>query len=264
MLRNASLLSVHVTLFLLGLNQDVQIRQVHSFSLFGKRPRSVPHPHSHPHSHPAARVTNSNSNSWKWFSHHDDQSVLNMAASDMNVDGVGDNVGDNVGDGTMRDHPNPAQQDHNLRAPGTILTDRILYRFSSTESAVQTPYTIEERQQYIVTDDKLLEPFGDKSIIFRGAPVTVGKNEKDDTTRTGTGTAAVGQSKSGAYAKVGPELYTVTNLRHMEMEMEMDIDKNMDNNDSNNDDDSSHNYVMALYCMEHPDIFMGRGLELGR
>ena len=252
MFRNASLLSVHVTLLLLGLNQDVQIRQVRSFSLFGKRPRSVPHPNSHSHSHPAARVTNSNSNSWKWFSHHDDQSVLKMAASDMNVDGVGDNVGD----GTVRD-----QQDHNLRAPGTILTDRILYRFSSTKSAVQTPYTIEERQQYIVTDDQLLEPFGDKSIIFRGAPpavnVDVGKHEKDDPART----AAVGQSNSnsGAYTKVGPELYTVTNLRHMEM----DVDENMDNN-RKKDDDSSHNYVMALYCMEHPDIFMGRGLELGR
>ena len=53
------------------------------------------------------------------------------------------------------------------------------------------------------------------------------------------------------YTKIGPALYAVEGLQSQQ---EKDPDGHKD----------SSNYVMALYCMEHPEVFQGRGLEVGR
>ena len=129
--------------------------------------------------------------------------------------------------------------------PGTVVTERYLYRFSPTKSAIQTPYAIEERQNYAVLDDKSLEPLGDKSIIFRGS------GSKNDGAETENPSDHDSSSDIDVYTKIGPALYAVEGLRSQQ---EKDPDGHKD----------SSNYVMALYCMEHPEVFQGRGLEVGR
>jgi hypothetical protein len=127
--------------------------------------------------------------------------------------------------------------------PGNVMIQRYLYRFSPTKSTIQTPYTIEERQNHIVGEDGYsLEPIGDKSIIFRGGGASSSPNEDDF---------------DGNFAKIDPALYAVEGLKG-----ENDVDNNTGfGNDS--ELEWSH-YAMALYCMEHPEFFKGRGLEVGR
>lgn len=130
-----------------------------------------------------------------------------------------------------------SQQEDRELTPGTVVTERYLYRFSPTESAIQTPYAIEERQYYAVASDKSLEPLGDKAIIFRGAETKDGSEDPSDS------------GKPGVYTKLGPALYAVEGLTETE--------------DPDGLEDAS-NYVMALYCMQHPEIIKGRGMEVGR
>ncbi len=121
--------------------------------------------------------------------------------------------------------------------PGTVVTERYLYRFSPTDSDIQSPYAIEERQYYAVAADKSLEPLGDKSIIFRGGE----RNESGNRNPSEDG-------KPGVYTQIGPALYALEGLKEQE--------------DPDGLEDSS-SYAIALYCMEHPKIIRGRGLEVG-
>ena len=82
--------------------------------------------------------------------------------------------------------------------PGTVVTKRYLHRFSPTDSAIQTPYTIEERQKYSVREDKSLVSLGDKSLILRG-----GVSEE------GEGVASTGMPVTS----VGPSLHTIEGLK---------------------------------------------------
>ena len=61
---------------------------------------------------------------------------------------------------------------------GKFVAQRRIYRLSPTESTVQTPYTIEERQYYSVNNSNALQPHGDKRVIFRNGKA--GKSEKID------------------------------------------------------------------------------------
>lgn len=111
--------------------------------------------------------------------------------------------------------------------PGQVIAQRRIYRFSQTESPIQSPYSIEERQYFTVAGDRSLEKLGDKCIVFRA----------DD----GVSNTVNGQMT------VGPALYKVHGMEGIE---------------EGSESDSS--YAMALYCMKHPKIISGEGLEVGR
>ena len=132
--------------------------------------------------------------------------------------------------------------------PGTIVTERSLYRFSSSSSSnsnkneseskyksnniISSPYAMEERQYYAVASDhQSLNPLGGKSIIFRGPP------------------KPTSEKPNGAYTQIGPALYAIEGLKGEE--------------DPDGLEDFSC-YAMALYCMAHPDVIQGRGVEVGR
>jgi hypothetical protein len=160
-----------------------------------------------------------------------------------------------------------APKDH---TPGTIVTERYLYRlsFSPTESAIRThqSYTIEERQSYTVAKDQSLQPLGEKSILFRGA----GSARTRSTTQNETKTNYV-DVDANVYTMMGPALYAVEGLKLQQQQQQKKNDNEKDKkNDKKNDkdkggheDDCSSSYVMALYCMEHPEMIQGRGLEVG-
>ncbi len=114
---------------------------------------------------------------------------------------------------------------------GKIVVRRHLYRFMPTKKSTETKYAIEERQYYSAREDGSLEALGDKSIIFRGEEPF---EENDGVTR------------------VGPALYTLQGLH--------------DEKDSEGLGGSvlESCYAMALYCMEHPEIVKGKGLEVAR
>ncbi len=141
--------------------------------------------------------------------------------------------------------PSPPLDDENRKGliVGTVVTERYLYRFSPTKSAVQTPYTIEERQHFRVLEDKSLECLGEKSVIFRGAG-----------NQDGTGNPLDHGSFSKDYTKIGPALYAVEGMHN----------SSTDKIRSSKEPGNKTNLVMALYCMEHPEVFKGRGLEVGR
>lgn len=130
---------------------------------------------------------------------------------------------------------------------GKVVAHRSLFRFSPTESSIQTPYTIEERQYFSVTQDKSLEPISTKSLIFRG----VGSNDNDvksewswrmdsDTNESSK------KSMPRDFTRVGPALHTINGLQE-------DDDRAWDDK-----------FAIALYCMQHPEIINGEGIEVGR
>ncbi|GFH60816.1 hypothetical protein CTEN210_17292 [Chaetoceros tenuissimus] len=127
---------------------------------------------------------------------------------------------------------------------GKIVAQRYIYRLSPERSSVTTPYTLEERQYYTVAEDRSLEPFGEKHFIFR------------DDVRKNPDVEAPEESvkKNGmprVYTRIGKPLYTVKDLKEDDGDEEL----------GGSVWESS--YVMALYCMEHPEIITGKGLELG-
>uniref|UniRef100_A0A7S3Q596 Uncharacterized protein n=1 Tax=Chaetoceros debilis TaxID=122233 RepID=A0A7S3Q596_9STRA len=129
--------------------------------------------------------------------------------------------------------------------PGKIIADRILYRIASTdndgsESSATTisPFSIEECQYYEMTKKRTLQPIGGKSIILRGLTPNSGLS--------GDGDDIITDSE----IKVGPALYTMSGL-YEEEEFPLEESKIVSG------------YVSALYCMEHPEIIQGKGLELG-
>lgn len=125
--------------------------------------------------------------------------------------------------------------DQNELTPGTVLTKRYLHRFSPTDSAICSPYFIEERQDFSVLEDKSLLALGEKYLIIRG-----GVTEESQVV-----------SSNGQYAtSFGPALYTVEGLK-------------IDSNDFLPQPWGS-SYAMALFCMDHPGIMTGSGLEVGR
>lgn len=124
--------------------------------------------------------------------------------------------------------------------PGKIIADRILYRLASPEAdpdgdstSIISPYSIEECQYYEMTKKRTLEPLGSKSIIIRGLTPGTGMRGED----------------TESEIKVGPALYTLKGMYEDEELVESKV---------------VSGYVSALYCMEHPEIIQGKGLEVGR
>ncbi len=113
-------------------------------------------------------------------------------------------------------------------AVGTVVTKRYLHRLSPSQSAVQSPYTIEERQKYSVAPDRSLMPLGDKALVFREEDKSVAEE---------------------GYIGIGPSLYAVDGLE-------------LARGPSTTDWGSV--YAMVLYCMKYPEIISGKGLEVGR
>eukprot|EP00558_Chaetoceros_sp_UNC1202_P004917 CAMPEP_0197246920 /NCGR_PEP_ID=MMETSP1429-20130617/23539_1 /TAXON_ID=49237 /ORGANISM="Chaetoceros sp., Strain UNC1202" /LENGTH=441 /DNA_ID=CAMNT_0042707695 /DNA_START=22 /DNA_END=1347 /DNA_ORIENTATION=- len=126
---------------------------------------------------------------------------------------------------------------------GKVVAQRYIYRFSPTKSSIKTPYTIEERQYYKVAEDRSLDPFGDRCFILRGGEKTDDEVEPPEESIKKNGMPR-------AYTRIGPALQSIKDMKE-------------------NEDDElgatvwESSYVMALYCMENPDIITGRGLEVG-
>lgn len=128
---------------------------------------------------------------------------------------------------------------------GKVVAQRYIYRLSPTKSSVTTPYSIEERQYYSVAEDRSLEPFGERCFILRGG------EDHDD----GIEPPEESFKKNGMpriYTKIGPALQTIKDLKEDE-----------DDIDGLGGTVWESSYVMALYCMENPDIIKGKGLEVG-
>lgn len=128
---------------------------------------------------------------------------------------------------------------------GKIVAQRYIYRMSSTKSSTTTPYTIEERQYYKVAEDRSLDSFGERCFIFRG-----GENAND-----GIEPPEESVKKNGMpriYTKLGPALHCIKDLKEDEDDM-----------DGLGGTVWESSYAMALYCMAHPDIIKGKGLEVG-
>jgi len=128
---------------------------------------------------------------------------------------------------------------------GKVVAMRFIYRFSPTKSSIQTPYTIEERQYYSVAEDRSLELFGERSFIFRGP-----ERQDEDVQPPEESVKKNGMPR--LYTRIGPVLHTVEGLQE---------DDDIDDLGGSTWESS---YVMALYCMQHPEIISGRGLEVGR
>lgn len=109
--------------------------------------------------------------------------------------------------------------------PDQIVSTRFLHRLSPTKSSVQSPYTIEERQQYSVAADGKLIPFGGKSILFR----------------------ADSGNDHGDNIALGPAIHTLQGLQMGDDSATV-----------------GSSYAMALYCMLRPEIISGTGLEVSR
>jgi len=129
---------------------------------------------------------------------------------------------------------------------GKVVAQRYIYRISPTKSDISSPYAIEERQYYSVADDRSLEPFGDKHFIFRDWEA------KDDIPPPEETLKMNGSPRM--YSKIGKALYTVKDLKEDDPGDDGDIGGSVW--------DSS--FALALYCMAHPEIIRGKGIEIGR
>jgi hypothetical protein len=124
-------------------------------------------------------------------------------------------------------------------SPGTIIIKRYLHRLSSVSSAIQTPYTIEERQNYSVEHDKSLVSVGEMSLIIRGPA-----SHADATTDNGK-----------PLISVGPALHTIEGLQMESSDLVSSV---------LGDSSWGSSYAMALFSMEHSGVVTGSGLEVGR
>ena len=129
---------------------------------------------------------------------------------------------------------------------GKIVAQRYIYRFSLEKSAVSSPYAIEERQYYSVAEDRSLEPFGSKHFIFRDWEAKDDIPPPEETLKK-NGTPRM-------YTRIGKALYTVKDLNEDDPGDDGDIGGSVW--------DSS--FALALYCMAHPEVIRGKGIEIGR
>mmetsp|Transcript_7839 Transcript_7839/g.14775 ORF Transcript_7839/g.14775 Transcript_7839/m.14775 type:complete len:482 (-) Transcript_7839:84-1529(-) len=128
---------------------------------------------------------------------------------------------------------------------GKVVAQRYIYRFAPTKSTVTSRFTLEERQYYTVAQDRSLEAFGDKCFIFRDAEAS------DD----GVDPPEESLKKNGmprVYTRLGKVLYKVNDLKEGDEEEEGVGGSVWESS-----------YAMALYCMENPDVFTGKGIEVG-
>ena len=127
-----------------------------------------------------------------------------------------------------------------------VLAQRCLYRISprkaqrsARRSGKSSPsFTIEEQRCYSILKDKTLKSIGGRSLIFRGEADQVRHQRGNDSDRS---------------IAVGPALHAIQGLQDI-------------NSEENVDETSiwESNYAMALYCMHHPELISGRGIEVER
>jgi hypothetical protein len=130
---------------------------------------------------------------------------------------------------------------------GKVVAQRYVYRFSPDKSAVTTPYTLEERQYYTVAEDRSLEPFGDKCFIFRDG------ESKDDVPPPEESLKKDGTPR--VYKRIGKALYTIKDLSEGVEEEDEDL---------LGGSIWESTFCLVLYCMAHPEIIRGKGMEVGR
>ncbi len=127
-----------------------------------------------------------------------------------------------------------------------VLTQRCLYRISLRKGQRSTrrsgkfspSFTIEEQRCYSILNDKTLKSIGGRSLIFRGEADQAHHQRSNESDRS---------------VEVGPALHVIQGLQ--------------DISSGGNVDESSiweSNYAMALYCMHHPELISGRGIEVER
>ena len=119
---------------------------------------------------------------------------------------------------------------------GNVVAKRNLYRFSPTQSPIQSPFTIERRQYFTVQQDQSMEPIGGQNFVFRGFVEELDEGEEEEPIFKADATRN--------FAAVGPALYSVNGLA-----------------DGGASQDS--NCALALYSMANPDTFEGQGMQLG-
>lgn len=126
---------------------------------------------------------------------------------------------------------------------GNVVAQRSLYRFSPTQSSVQSPFAIEECQYLKVKQDESMEPIGDRSFILR----TFDADLEED-----TGNAYNKSNESAQkYTTLGPALYSANGFGENGIPEE------------NKGSTWESSYAAALYCMANPDIVQGKGMQLG-
>ena len=141
------------------------------------------------------------------------------------------------------------------------------------------PYAIEERQYYFISkQDNSLEPFGERSLIFRGADILEedyiqshwswyaeddgGDDYNDDDLNQSVSPsrekwAERKTHRSRVHTRIGPALYTIDGLK----------DEEQHENETSGKIGAGvwdNYYAMAMYFSLHPDIISGKGLEVGR
>ena len=121
---------------------------------------------------------------------------------------------------------------------GKVIGKRHIYRLSP-QSPIQTPYSIEERQYYAVGRNGSLKPVTDKFVIVRGEVTQQGDN------------VTTGKVNPSEQTVIGPALYGMAGLQDGSDLLELE----------SSSVDSS--YAMTLFCMQHPQLIQGKGLELG-
>lgn len=126
---------------------------------------------------------------------------------------------------------------------GKVVAQRFAYRLSPTRSSVSSPHWLEERQYFVVAEDRSLEPFGSKCFILRG------ENNNNDVEAPPETLKKNGQPRM--YTRIGPALYKINNVEEEEEEDSLGASVW----------ESSH--AMILYCMANPEFIKGKGLEVG-
>jgi hypothetical protein len=155
----------------------------------------------------------------------------------MHANGFNVNEWANVNTNTHTNMPHVTSKNMHNHSPGKIVAERHLYRFSPSSSSVQAPFTIEERQYFSVKYDKTMEPLPGKTYIFR-------QNEefKED-------------GISGRlYTKIGSPIFTLNGFKGNGVQQQQKHEEQLSNSD----------LAIALFCMQHPEIIGGKGLQLGR
>lgn len=146
--------------------------------------------------------------------------------------------------------------------PGNVLAQRSVYRLSPLKNkpSIQIPYTIEERLYYYISEDKTIQPLGKRSVIFRGGDMQQQEEYAVDSHWS--------WSIEGVYTKHNSVKEKVNNRRvHTRIGQALYvIDDLIDEEESTGRMGRSiwdKYYIMALYCVQHPDVVSGTGLEIG-
>jgi len=126
---------------------------------------------------------------------------------------------------------------------GKVVAQRNLYRFSPTQSPIQSPFTIEKRQCFTVQQDQSMQPIGGQSFIFRGFAEELDGVEE--------GQPIIKADATRNFVAVGPALYSVNGLA--------DGEASQDSNGA----EWECSCALALYSMTNPDIIEGKGMQLG-